>query len=209
MKKTILFFLLIGALIADDWVYEKSSDGVIAYTRKTADSSFKEYKVETDVDARLSQVVAVLMAVKDMPEWVDRCAEANIINEISPTESISRSVSAAPFPLKNREAVAHGKLTQDPKTHIVRLVSTGRANALPENSKYQRVKDVRGYWELSPKPGGKVHIKMIGHTDPGGVIPAALANHFVVTIPFNSIRNLRKQIKKEKYAKAKLAFIVD
>ena len=50
---------------------------------------------------------------------------------------------------------------------------------------------------------------MIGHTDPGGVIPAAIANQFVVMIPFNTIKNLRTQIKKEKYVKAKLKYIRD
>lgn len=193
----------------DNWKYEKSGDGVTAYTRSIATSSFKEYKVETEVEATLTQIVATLMAVGDMPQWVERCSEANILQEISPTESISRSVTSSPFPLKNREAIAHGKLFQDPKTKVVTLISTGRHDFTPLDSKYERVKELRGRWILEPKPGGKVFIKMIGHTDPGGVIPAAIANQFVVMIPFTTIKNLRNQIKKEKYAHVKLKYIKD
>jgi hypothetical protein len=78
---------------------------------------------------------------------------------------------------------------------------------LPPDPKYQRVEKLRGLWILEPKAGGKVHIQMIGHTDPGGIIPAAIANQFVVMIPYNTIKNLRTQIKKEKYVKAKLKYL--
>ncbi len=210
--RTVLFYLAAALSLAaadDSWKYAKASEGVTAYTRSVASSGFKEYKVETEVDATLTQVVAMLMSVADMPQWVDRCAEAQILKEISPTESITRTVTASPFPLKNREAIAHGKLVQDPQTKIVTMTATGRSDFIPPDSKYERVVKVRGTWILEPKPGGKVHIKMIGHTDPGGVIPAAIANQFVVMIPFNTIKNLRNQIKKEKYVKAKLKYIRD
>ncbi|MFO1526565.1 MAG: START domain-containing protein [Turneriella sp.] len=207
MRRFLLLTLLTLPLAADDWKYAKSADGVTAYTRSVLTSSFKEYKVETEIEATLSQVVAVLMNVAELPQWVDRCAEAKILKEISATESIARTVTVSPFPLKNREAIAHGKLTQDPHTKIVTLTSTGRPDFTPPNVLFERVKELRGRWVLTPKPGGKVHIQMIGHTDPGGIIPAAIANQFVVMIPFNTIKNLRKQVKKEKYAKVKLKYI--
>jgi len=207
MRKTGLYFLLVFALCADGWKYEKTAGGAIAYTRPVPNSEFKEYKVETEVDATLTQVVAVLMDVSSLPQWVDRCSEATILKEFSPTESITRTVTASPFPLKDREAISHGRLTQNPNTKAVVLESSGRFDYLPLNSKYERVHSVRGRWVLTPKPNGKVHIQMIGHTDPGGVIPAAIANQFVVMIPLNTIKNLRNQIKKEKYAKVKLKYI--
>lgn len=207
MKKVFVFAFLVASIYSDGWKYEKSAGGVVAYTRSVPNSSFKEYKVETEVEARLSTVIAVLMDVRNLPQWVDRCAEATIIKEYSPTESITRTITASPFPLKDREAIAYGKLVQNPRTGVVTMESSGRYNFLPENSKYERVQSVRGKWIVIPKPAGKVHITMIGHTDPGGVIPAAIANQFVVMIPFNTIKNLRKQIKKPKYVSAVLHYI--
>ena len=207
MRSLLVLLIFTAAVSADDWKYAKAADGAIAYTRAVAASSFKEYKVEAEIDATLSQVVAVLMNVRDLPQWVDRCAEASLLKEYSPTESIVRTITASPFPLKNREAIAHGKLTQDPHTKIVTMVSTGRPDFAPLNSKYERVRELRGRWVLTPKPNGKVHVQLIGHTDPGGVIPGAIANYFVVMIPLNTIKNLRTQVKKEKYAKIKLAYI--
>ncbi len=207
MRLLYVMLLVSTALAADDWKYAKSVDGAIAYTRVIPSSSFKEYKVETEIEASLSQVVAVLMNVRELPQWVDRCAEANILKEFSPTETIVRTVTASPFPLKNREAIAHGKLTQDPQSKVVTMTSTGRPDFAPLNSKFERVRELRGRWVLTPKPNGKVHVQLVGHTDPGGVIPATIANYFVVMIPLNTIKNLRTQVKKEKYAKVKLAYI--
>lgn len=204
----ILYTLFITAsLAADDWKYAKSADEVVAYTRAVSTSKFKEYKVETVIEASLTQVVAVLMNVHDLPQWVDRCAEAKVLKELSPTESIVRTITASPFPLKNREAIAYGKLTQDPHSKIVTMISIGRPDFSPANSKFERVKEVRGRWVLTPKPNGKIHVQMTGHTDPGGIIPAAIANYFVVMIPLNTVKNLRNQVKKEKYAQAKLKYI--
>lgn len=209
MQKITIFLLLTAALAADGWKYEKGAHDVVAYTRSVPNSSFKEYKVETEVEGTLSQVVAVLMDVRSLPQWVDRCSEASIIKEFSATESITRTVTASPFPLKNREAISQGKLVQNPATRIVTLESSGRFDYLPLNPKYERVHSVRGKWILVPKPNHRVHITMIGHTDPGGIIPGAIANQFVVMIPFNTVKNLRTQIKKEKYAKARLGYIKD
>lgn len=209
MKKFTVYILLTTALCADGWKYESTAGGVVAYTRVVPNSSFKEYKVETEVDATLTQIVAVLVDVRNLPQWVDRCVEAAILKEFSPTESITRTVTASPFPLKNREAIAHGRLTQNATSRVVVLESKGRFDYLPLNPAYERVHSVRGRWVLTPKPHGKVHIQMIGHTDPGGVIPGPIANQFVVLIPLNSIKNLRNQIKKEKYAQAKLSYIRD
>jgi hypothetical protein len=206
--RSVLFLLTFTvSLFADGWKFAKSTDGVTAYTRVVSTSNFKEYKVETEVNATLTQVVAVLMSVADMPQWVDRCAEAKMLKEMSATESITRTITSSPFPLKNREAISHGRLYQDQKTKVVTLVATGRPDYLPANSQFERVKETRGRWVLTPKPGGKVHIQMIGHTDPGGIIPAPIANQFVVMIPLNSVKNLRTQMRKEKYVKAKLNYI--
>jgi len=206
--RSVLFLLTFTvSLFADGWKFAKSADGVTAYTRVVSTSNFKEYKVETEVNATLTQVVAVLMSVADMPQWVDRCAEAKMLKEMSATESITRTITSSPFPLKNREAISHGRLYQDQKTKVVTLVATGRPDYLPANSQFERVKETRGRWVLTPKPGGKVHIQMIGHTDPGGIIPAPIANQFVVMIPLNSVKNLRTQMRKEKYVKAKLNYI--
>lgn len=206
--RSVLFLLTFTvSLFADGWKFAKSTDGVTAYTRVVSTSNFKEYKVETEVNATLTQVVAVLMSVADMPQWVDRCAEAKMLKEMSATESITRTITSSPFPLKNREAISHGRLYQDQKTKVVTLVATGRPDYLPANSQFERVKETRGRWVLTPKPGGKVHIQMIGHTDPGGIIPAPIANQFVVMIPLNSVKNLRTQMRKEKYVKAKLSYI--
>jgi hypothetical protein len=207
MRKIVVYLGVAFALCADGWKYEKSSGAAVAYTRSVPHSSFREYKVETEVEATLTQVVAVLMDVRELPQWVDRCSEAMTLKEISPTESITRMVTTSPFPLKDREAIAHGRLTQDASTKVVVLESNGLFDYLPLDPKYERVHSLRGRWVLTPKPNGRVHIQLIGHTDPGGVIPAAIANQFVVMIPLNTIKNLRNQIKKEKYAKARLEFI--
>ncbi len=55
MRSLLAILLLSAALSADDWKYAKSADGAIAYTRAVAASSFKEYKVETEIEATVER----------------------------------------------------------------------------------------------------------------------------------------------------------
>ena len=202
-------FVFDQSIYAHSWSLSKESDGVRAYTRKVDNSNFKEYKVEMELEATLTSIVAVLMSVQDLPQWVDRTAEASVLKDMGPTESITRVVSLSPFPLKNRETISYGKLRQDATSKIVTLTSEGRPDFLPADARYERVKYLRSQWILTPKTNGKIEVIMIGHADPGGIIPAVLANQFVVMIPFNTVKNLRSQVKKEKYQKIKLKYIKD
>ena len=54
MRIFLFFFVAATAFAADNWKYAKGGDEVTAYTRSVSDSGFKEYKVETEVDATLS-----------------------------------------------------------------------------------------------------------------------------------------------------------
>jgi hypothetical protein len=52
----------------------------------------------------------------------------------------------------------------------------------------------RGYWMLSPSEGG-TEIEYSFLADPGGNIPAWLANQFIVSNPFKTIKGLRNHLK--------------
>jgi hypothetical protein len=65
------------------------------------------------------------------------------------------------------------------------------AEYLPLQQGFVRVSRVKGFWQLKPYEGG-VEVVYQVHSDPGGSVPAWLANSFVVDAPFNTLINLRK-----------------
>ena len=50
---------------------------------------------------------------------------------------------------------------------------------------------VEGFWSLTPREG-EIEVIYEVHSEPGGSVPAWLANSFVVDAPFNTLQGLRQ-----------------
>ena len=66
---------------------------------------------------------------------------------------------------------------------------------------------LKSLWTLIPKGNGRVDVSYELIVDPGGWIPAWLVNMTMAVGPYNTILNMREELKKEKYQSAKYTFI--
>jgi hypothetical protein len=65
---------------------------------------------------------------------------------------------------------------------------------LAENENIVRIRKGTGYWDLREDDHKNVTVTFQFHGEPGGLIPAWLANSFVVSFPFNTLKNLRSRL---------------
>ncbi len=99
--KTAVYFLVLSALLntkiswAVDWKLEKQNNNVSIYSKKS-DLGYKEILVKTIVEANPYALVALLDDVAFAPQWMHKCIEVKILDEISPTERLVNSFFAAP-----------------------------------------------------------------------------------------------------------------
>ena len=66
---------------------------------------------------------------------------------------------------------------------------------IPEEKGEIRVPKLIGEWKLVPK-GDSTEVTYQVHTEPGGSVPAMVANKFVVDAPFNTLKGLRERAEK-------------
>src|ERR1043165_6634481 len=76
------------AMAQADWHLKKEEEGIKVYTRNTPNSNFKSIKVEFDVNARLSQIVAFLLDVDRQAEWIYNAKGTRLIKKVAPNEII-------------------------------------------------------------------------------------------------------------------------
>lgn len=211
MKYTCLIvFALIcaagNAFAQDNWKLGTQKEGISVYTAAVPNSKFKAIKVECELDANLSQVVAVLMDVNTSADWIYHVKSAKIVKQISAAELYYYCEVSIPFPFQNRDFVAHLNVHQDASNGVVTIDGPTVAGYVPLKKDIVRVIDSDGKWTLTPA-NGKVKLVYTLHTDPGGNIPAWLVNLFATDGPLQSIRNLKQQIKKPAYVNATYPFI--
>lgn len=207
----VVFILLsyhATAQTGESWTLKSSSEGVNIYTRDIADSKIKALKVECEFEATLSQLVAVLLDVKESEKWLYHTSSIYIVKQVSPSEFYYYSKVELPWPLTNRDFIAHLKVSQNASTRVVTIEAPCVQDMVPVDPKSVRISNSNGRWIISPA-GNKIKVVYTLHADPGGSIPAWLINLFVTQGPSQSFKKLKVHLQKPVYKNARLSYIVN
>lgn len=196
----ILSFFLINfcANSQNTWTLEKNENGIKIYTREIAGSSLKEYRAETTLKTSLNALLAVLDDAYNHKQWLYDCTESKRLKTINTFEGYNYYIQHTPWPLTNRDMITKYKVSQDPATKTITIQLTGSKDYIPETDNV-RVPKLNGFWQFVPQANKEIKVVYQLHSEPGGSVPASLANAFVVDIPFNTIINLKKMISIDKY----------
>ncbi|MGA1824683.1 MAG: START domain-containing protein [bacterium] len=214
MKKPYLFFAFIVLSIlfffqAEIFAWEKAKEekGITIYTRKIEGSNFIELKAVMRVKTSLASLVALFEDIESGPSWIETFKEAKLLERISQTETYTYSVNAAPWPIKDRDAIVHNIIKQDPNSNAIIITATGVPDFIPEKPNLVRIKNINAYWKFTPLEDGYVEIDYRVHNDPGGHLPSWIINYATIFYPYNSMLNLKEIIKKPKYQHVQYDFI--
>src|SRR6218665_505623 len=201
------FFFISSAVAQSEWKLKKFEQGISVYTRDAADSDFKELKAVVTIKTSLSSIVALLNDWDTYPQWVYRCGKSSTLKRISETEVMHYQTVEAPWPVDSRDFVVHVKLTQDPSTNVVSIVSTCKPTYIPKTKDYVRITEFRASWTLIPQKDGSVQAIYQLLVNPGGYVPAWLVNLAVIDGPYETTLHFRDWVMKDKYQKAVVPYI--
>ncbi|SDG27282.1 START domain-containing protein [Dyadobacter soli] len=212
MRKFILLLVItvfyLPASAQTKWKLIADKEQIRIYSSAVPESKIKAIKVDCVVDASLAQMVALVLDVEAGTQWVYKTKSCTLVKRVSPTDLYYHSEISLPWPLDNRDFVAHLMARQDPTTKAVTIDGPVVAGMVPVKRNVVRVSDSKGRWLLTPV-AGKVRIEYILHTDPGGYLPAWAVNAFAAEGPMETFKSMKQQLKLPKYKNASLTFIAN
>ena len=210
MYKLLLIICLLFSNIAnaDNWQLTKENDGISVYTRTTPGSAFKAFKGVVSIPARLTSIVATIDDTSIYTQLFHNTKSAKELKQVNENESYKYMVTALPWPVQSRDSIVHSVLKQDRKTKTIQITMNGAPKYIPSKKGLVRIQKMSGRWLLVPEKNSvKVVYEM--NVDPGGNIPTWLVNNMSVDLPFITLKNLSRLVKKAKYQKARRPFIID
>ena len=189
----ILFiFSTIAAFSQSNWTLKKDEKGVKVYTASVPESKVKSFKAVSIYKQPVEEVVAAILDYENYPKWIDGVEKGRLIERINPNEFIIRQIVLLPFPFDNRESVQRIQVLNEPDG-AVRIKISEANDIAPALDGYVRMTITHGYWLVQPTiEGTKLTYSFIA--DPGENIPAWLINSFIVSQPYNSLRQLRSYL---------------
>lgn len=209
MKKilvlTSLFFLMAaGGLKAEEpWSLKKDSAGIKVYTKAIQGSDLIFYKGMTDIDAPIEVVEEVVNDYASYSQWYWQCSESKVVQSDPDKGNIVFYVRIHPgWPVSDRDMVLYAMKLNDSKTGSVTYTINALKNAVvPLQAGIVRVTVFEGGWTLTKIGNSKTNVTYGCKVDPAGSIPKAIVNMNAIDAPFNSLKNLREMVKKDKYGK--------
>lgn len=205
----LLLFSVSPALAQGSWKFMTEKDGIKVYSRSVAESKVKALRVTCVLNTTLSALVTLLLDVPATPQWVSHTKSCSLIKRVSPSELYYYSEVSLPWPLENRDFVAHVKVTQDKASKVVTVDAPAIPGVVAVKPGIVRVSHSLGYWTISPLGNGKIKVDYSLQVDPGGIIPAWAVNALSSQGPLESFTNMKKMLQRSEYKNALLPFIED
>jgi hypothetical protein len=195
-KFLLLILLLIIPFPESDWNLKKDKDGIKIYTRSIEGSSFDEFRGITTIEnSSLEEVLSVIFDVKNYESLFPDCMNPKVLKQDGKYYDIHYIQVKAPWPVKNRDTVYEQKAVVDENGKHALVSLKPLPDFIAEDKDFVRIREGSGFWELDEDEGNNVKVTYQFHGDPGGDIPAWLANSFVVTQPFQTLVNLKNRLK--------------
>lgn len=207
--------LLVAGLLAmasagaTEWELASERDGIVVWTRTIPGAPLKDFRGRMDIDKPLAAVAAGVTDAATYPEWFFQMREARILDGKSMDDVYVYFVIGGIWPVSDRDAVARATVTQDPRTLAVRMIADATPDKIPPVKGLVRMPKMKSGWELTPLSPTRTRVELIGNADPGGMIPLWLANSVVQMMPRETLKRLRRQLDKPKYANPHVLFNAD
>jgi hypothetical protein len=200
--------LVSSAAEPGDWELRRDRDAIQIYTRKIDDSPYDAVRSVTVVEGvRVSSMIALLEDAEACPDWADRCAESRVHTRIAPNESLVYTVNDMPFPVKDRDVLAHVTWSQDPESLTVTMSSYATEGQLEPVKGRLRLTEARVTWQFRPLPSGAVEVMSEAHINPGSPLPGFVTNMLLVDTPYETLRAFREAIHRPEYAAVSYDFV--
>lgn len=187
----IILFISVGSFAAD-WELKKNEDGIIVYTREIANSDFLEYKGIATVNASRRKVAEVILRISDYINWFPDCLDSKRLSYPDKNEVLVYYKIDSPWPVKDRDAVVHLYINDEPDKNKTTIDFKAEPNSLEKYPGVVRVPKSSGYWKLE-SINNQTKVTYQNHADPGGSVPAWVVNMFVVDAPFKTLLAIKNK----------------
>jgi hypothetical protein len=185
----IAVLLALGGAQAAQWRLVKDEAGIQVYLQQIPGSNFQAFRGVTRIRANMPRLLALQDDVSAACAWIHACSEQKLLMHEGDL-SWAYSRFHTPWPVQPRDSILQVTTTRDADGRVTRTLH-GVADYLPPQQGFVRVSKVEGFWSLTPREG-EIEVIYQVHSEPGGSVPAWLANSFVVDAPFNTLQGLRE-----------------
>ena len=155
-------------------------------------SKYRAIQSAVIINASLHSIIALIKDSEACSKWADLCEHSEVHRTISDSESYIYTYNNLPFPIKDRDILAHVQWNIDPQTAVVSMLSSATSGIKEINPKAVRLTEAVAKWQFTEQADGSVLVENIAHVDPNGPIPAWISNRLMISSPYKTLLRMRR-----------------
>ncbi|MBN2805045.1 MAG: hypothetical protein JXR22_00160 [Prolixibacteraceae bacterium] len=196
--KPILLILAMFLTQEPEWTFRFKKDGVKVSTREVAGSDFHAFIGECIFPFPAETIATAIQDIANYPLWCYQTSSTEIFKK--ETDRIYyRAVTLTPPLIKHREAYAcNEKIPTDEHGEIMIVIKSIESKK-PVPDGFIRMPYSRGLWRMLPLTPNTTLVQFEMEADPGGYIPAWLANRSSVDAPWHTMKSLQEFLQKNQH----------
>lgn len=206
MKRILIGILVCLPLLAtaefneDDWRLVTDRDDIRVFMAHSDDSRVKTFRGVTIME--IDDFMALGPQIDDyefIASWMHMVSSLVEVDRRGPLQRDLYVTTRLPWPVNDRDAPLRLNMYQDEETYSLHVDYEYDDDFVPVSADYVRMPEMRGNIIFEPLEQPNVQMTFEVVVDPGGYIPAWLANMILRDIPFFSMRRFRRVINSERY----------
>jgi hypothetical protein len=178
------------------WKLSKDKDGIKVFLADNPKSKFKSIKVECTLTGNFDKLIAVLTNVDHLKDWVYNTKTSYLIKKITPHDLYYYTETSIPWPMSNRDAVVHLRITKDSLQRFVKVSAVSEPLFIPERDDKVRIPRSNVNWHVTMPAKNTLSIVYTFEADPGGNLPPWVVNSFADKGPYESFKKLSELLKR-------------
>ncbi|MBP9153296.1 MAG: hypothetical protein KBF73_13500 [Flavobacteriales bacterium] len=206
MKSLFWLLLLALPLTHSPWELKKDKEGIKLYTRVEEGEPLKAIKIETVFNVPLETCIAVLRDIDHLDELFPDVSKVAKVKQ-DETSQIHYLHLKAPWPVTDRDGSFGLNYVYDAKTQTVNIEAKMVVDVYPVQAGIIRLNKGQGNWKFKRVDATHTSLEYYFLGNPGGSIPAWLANSVIEESPFKMMQNFHRLVKLERYQGKKFSFI--
>ena len=175
------------------WKLEKEREGIQVYTREVSNSSYKAFKGIVEIQCSLEKLVEALKDFPSFSQWYYRLTKGEVLERSNENSGYCYTIMDLPWPATDRDNIFRYDWKW-PSEHEAILTSFSVPEYVPNLEGFIRIPESTSTWHLLRLDRERVRLVHEAHADPGGELPAWLANNFVTEAPYSSLKKLKERL---------------
>lgn len=186
---------------AEDWTPKQQGEersDINTYVRSVSDTPIKQFRGVVEIQHSMVAALSVMDNLSLCSQWIYNCQEADY-HYTDKGERLMWMKFDGVWPASDRDILVKAVVLQDKQNGAVTVQTTGRPDDAPEQSRYVRIPMLENSFLVEPLEDGWIRVTFTTHMDPGGQVPAWVANIVATDAPIRTLEGLKRMMKTSPY----------